>query len=313
MYRLGVVGAGEIFQIYDKAIDNLPNVSIIAVADPLPERLRKAERSGRHLLLDTHKLLEMNLDGVLILTPNALHTPLTITALDYGHSVLCEKPLSISVEDTQKILALAKLRNRFLSVAMHCRYRPEIKYLYENIRGKIIYFKQIYHENWMSASSWYFNPEISGGGVLLDVGINQIDWILPLTEGLQLHTASFEQADCKVELDCHIEWKYGTGRGVTDLTWRARKEKKITVIETDRGEVFKLDHKQHSIYLNGSLKGEWMSFEYQEVIQDFIRQKDSCNKEGHGQNERSYLLISLIGYIYESCGIKFLGKQFSYL
>jgi predicted dehydrogenase len=217
------------------------------------------------------------------------------------------------VKDAQKVLNTAKVRGKFLSVAMHCRYRPEIKYLYENIQGKIVYFKQIYHENWMSASSWYFDPKISGGGVLLDVGINQLDWILPLIEGLELQSASFEQADCKVELDCHLEWKYGAGRGVTDLTWRSRKEKKLTVIETDRGEVFELDHQKHSIYLNGSLKGQWLSYEYQEVIQDFIRQKEDCEKENHSQNGRSYQLIKLLHSIYESCGFPFLGKQFSHL
>lgn len=210
------------------------------------------------------------LDAIVILSPHYLHASQAMSALQQGFSVLCEKPLATNILEAYQAIALAVQLQRTLRVAMHCRFRPEIEFLYKQIDGPVVRFEHHYLEDWTRASPWFFSPTMSGGGVLLDVGINQIDWLLPLLDGLTPTKAAFVFDGKAVEQEAVIDWAWATGRGTMNLSWQARPERKITIVETARGTRFELNHEKHSILINDISQGSWTSMEYECVLGSFV-------------------------------------------
>jgi predicted dehydrogenase len=308
MTRLGVIGVGMIFTKYDQAIKKLKHVEIVAVADPDPRRLAAAARHGRKLFTSAELLLDEPLDAILVLTPNASHPELVEACLRRGIDTLCEKPLATDAKTARDLVSLAKELDTLLYVAMHCRFRPEILYFRDSFSGNIVRFQQVYREYWMDAPAWYFDPLISGGGVLLDVGINQIDWILPFMDLPQLHdvSMSLSESEIPVEIDAQICWRFNGGEGTTELSWCAHPEEKYTRIYVQSGGVFELDHQQHIVRHNGRLYGPWPNEDYTLVICDFLQQRQN---PGVRKQQRASELLVLIRDIYAFANLPFLDSS----
>jgi predicted dehydrogenase len=297
-----------IFSAYDRAINRLKHVEIVAVTDPDPKRRAAAARHGRKLLASVDQLLEEPIDAVLVLTPNASHPDLVEACLRRGIDTLCEKPLATNVETAQALVSLAEELDTLLYVAMHCRFRPEILYFRDALSGSIVEFHQVYREYWMKAPSWYFDSMICGGGVLLDVGINQIDWILPFINSLHFDDAaiSLSESEKPVDLDARISWRFSSGQGTSELSWRAHPEEKHTRILVQGGDLFELDHQQHIVWHNSRLHGPWTNEEYTLVIRDFLEHK---RNPGARQRQNAPELLALIRDIYAFAGLPFLDSS----
>ena len=306
--RIGAIGAGMIFSAYDRAVNRLKQAEIVAVADPDPRRRAAAARHGRKLLTSVDRLLEEPIDAVLVLTPNASHPDLVEACLRRGIDTLCEKPLAADVETARALVSLAEELDTLLYAAMHCRFRPEILYFRDALSGSIVRFRQVYREYWMEAPSWYFDPLICGGGVVLDVGINQIDWILPFIDSPRLDdvSVSLSESEMPVELDARIDWRFGGGQGTTELSWRAHPEEKHTRIHVQGGDLFELDHQRHIVRHNGRLHGPWPNEDYTLVICDFLQQKWN---PGARQRQNAPELLALLRDIYAFAGLPFLGSS----
>lgn len=301
-YKLGACGAGSVFGAYERAAANLGCVEFTAVADPDASRRRRAARPGRRLVTDMTELLDERLDAIVILSPNYLHARQSVQALERGFAVLCEKPLAVSLDEARRAVAYADRRRRLLAVAMHCRFRPEVSYLYRHIDGPVISFEQTYLENWMSASSWFFDPSLSGGGVLLDVGINQIDWLLPLLGDPSPSSVTYDTGGGRVEVECTVDWDWAGGSGRTHLSWRASEEKKITHVETGPGTRFELNHQAHSVRVNGEHRGSWECREYEGVLADFLTRL----ARRPTPDARPLRAVELLGAAYRKAGLPFL-------
>lgn len=303
VYRLGVCGAGSIFRAYEKAAANLRNVEFVAIADPDVQQLQRVEQPGRFLTTDVRELLKERLDGVLILSPNYLHARQALLALEAGHSVLCEKPLATSIEEAHQVIAITENLQRHLQVAMHCRYRPEVEYFFQHVDGPVISFKQKYLESWMSASEWFFDPHLSGGGVLLDVGINQLDWLLPLVPDIEPLKVTYEMGDREVEVECELACAWSHGQGKTHLSWRAQQEEKMTTVVTEPGTHFTLNHQTHSVWVNGEDKGSWICREYEQVLANFLSQLT----KPPAVDQRAFRMLELLSQAYRLAGLPFLN------
>jgi predicted dehydrogenase len=309
VYRLGACGAGSIFRTYEKAAVNLRNVEFVAVADPSNRQLLRAERSGRFMTAEVGELLKERLDAVLILTPNYLHARQALLALECGHSVLCEKPLATNMAEARQVLDFAQQHQRHLQVAMHCRFRPEIEYFLRHVDGPIISFKQKYLESWMSASAWFFDPHLSGGGVLLDVGINQLDWLLPLIPDITPLKVTYEMCGHEVEVECELDCVWSHGHGKTHLSWRAQEEEKITTLVTKPGTHFELNHQTHSVRVNGEHQGSWTCREYEQVLASFLAQL----KQQPALEQRAFRMLEFLSQAYRLAGLPFLQRFSSQL
>src|ERR1700742_2556190 len=108
--KAAVFGAGFVGRVHIEGIRRLGNVEVAAVADATDERARQlAEQlSTPSSAGDYRRVLEdKSIDAAHICTPNALHLPMAKDALAAGKHVICEKPLSVSVDAAKQMVDAA--------------------------------------------------------------------------------------------------------------------------------------------------------------------------------------------------------------
>jgi predicted dehydrogenase len=131
-------------------------------------------------------LLEMNLDGVVIATPTALHAEQAIAALQAGTAVFCQKPLGRTAAETRRVIDTARRQNRLLGVDMSYRFVRGIekirKLAREQTIGEIYAMDFIFHNAYGPDKAWYYDPDLSGGGCVMDLGIHLVDLALSMSE-----------------------------------------------------------------------------------------------------------------------------------
>jgi predicted dehydrogenase len=185
--RLGFLGVGWIGQCRLSAIAEAGAAEIAAIADPVEEHVARcaeiAPNAARLRTLD--ELLEEELDGIVIATPSALHADQAMAALECGLAVFCQKPLGRRAEEVARIIATAKQADRLLGVDLSYRHTEGLRKIRELVRGgelgEVFAAEFVFHNAYGPQSPWFYDPQLSGGGCVIDLGIHLIDaalWIL---------------------------------------------------------------------------------------------------------------------------------------
>ncbi|MBE0433907.1 Gfo/Idh/MocA family oxidoreductase [candidate division WOR-3 bacterium] len=187
---IGVVGCGAHAQIA-----HLPFVSkntscrLAAICDTDP---RKIDYLGSKYGIvkryqDFQEIVEdEEIDALVIATPNYLHAPMSVAALNYGKHVLCETPMALNQREAREMVRTSqKAKGKFI-LAMNNRLRPDVQILKNFIKeselGKIYYAKT----GWLIGShEWILSPgrmeNLSlGGGAFLSLGVHLLDIALYL-------------------------------------------------------------------------------------------------------------------------------------
>ncbi len=186
--RLGYIGAGNI-ATHERAghLTNLkyvPHAQVVAVSDVAPGRAESvATQFGiPHAYTNYEDLLARDdIDAVTVLTPNYLHAPITIAALRAGKHVLCEKPMALTVADAEAMVNTARETGKKLMIAFNNRFRADAQSLKRFIDDGALGQVYFARTGWLRRSgipglgSWFTNKELSGGGVLLDLGPHMLD------------------------------------------------------------------------------------------------------------------------------------------
>ncbi len=174
--RWMVVGHGGIVGAFVTAIDGLAGHEVGVVAGRSEERAAAyAVRRGIPVsTIDIGSQLE-NVDAVYVGTPHPFHAESASRALAAGVPVLCEKPMTLSMERTADLIELARTNDAFLMEAVWTRFLP----IYEHVFGWIndgaigaprgIRASFGFHRPFDPAHR-LFDPEL-GGGALYDIGI----------------------------------------------------------------------------------------------------------------------------------------------
>ena len=115
-----------------------------------------------------------DIDVVYIVTPNAMHLDNAVAAAKAGKHVFCEKPMEISVERCQKMIAALEAANRMLGVAYRCQFEPHhlecMRLVREKVFGSLKIIDAYFGFN-SPPGVWRLKRELAGGGPLMDVGI----------------------------------------------------------------------------------------------------------------------------------------------
>lgn len=271
-----------VFRRYERAVDAQPGVEITAVCDVDERRLSQCARGSRRLHSLLSKLLDEPLDAVLILTPNDTHAENVRTCLARGLDVLCEKPLAPSSTEAAGLLDLAEASGHLLYAAMHSRVRPEVRWVLAQ-RPPVRRFEHIYAENWYAnGAPWYFDASRCGGGVLLDVGINHLDWLSSLTGGLEPRGVEILAGQLGAEHACRVEWGFPGGTGATTFSWIASPEVRHTRLTTTDGSLYELDHGTCEVRQDGTVAGQWENDEYEQTLHGFLEaRRRRCAPDRH--------------------------------
>lgn len=185
--RIGVIGAGSISEMHLGSYNKSRDAAIVAVCDLKEERAKaKAEKYNiPNVYTDYRDLLaNPDIDAVSICTWNNSHAEISIAALRAGKHVLCEKPLSKTVEEALAVEQAVKESGKTLQVGFVRRYASNtriVKSFIDNGElGPIYYAKASCIRKLGNPGGWFADKERSGGGPLIDIGVHVIDlcWYL---------------------------------------------------------------------------------------------------------------------------------------
>ncbi|HXS97134.1 MAG TPA: Gfo/Idh/MocA family oxidoreductase [Candidatus Limnocylindrales bacterium] len=188
MHRLktAVFGTGFVGRVHLEGIRRLGNVEVYGVAASSAERARQLadELHVERVEADYRKLLEdPALDAVHICTPNALHLPMATDAMQAGKHVLCEKPLTTSVENARKMVEMARETKRRNCTFHNLRYYPMVQQM-RRMReagelGDILVAQGTYSQDWLLYDTdwnWRLDPKENGPSrTLADIGSHWCD------------------------------------------------------------------------------------------------------------------------------------------
>lgn len=183
--RYGCIGAGGIAR--KKHLSNYakqPDVELVAVCDSV---LPAAEALARDFGIDQvysdyREMLDReSLDIISVCTPNFLHREITCYALEHGVNVHCEKPLAMDQQEALEIWQTAERTGKKVMLGLNKRYLPETLLVHEMMKED--FFGEIYHARcgWRRNSGipgigrWFTNQKLSGGGVMIDLGVHYLD------------------------------------------------------------------------------------------------------------------------------------------
>ena len=187
MIRLGFAGVGWIGRNRMEAMLATGKAGAIAILDPNAENAAEAAKvsQGAWIVGNMDELLSLRPDGVVIATPSALHAQLCIQALNAGAAVFCQKPLGRSAAEVEQVLEAARRVDRLLGVDLSYRHTAAMLAIREQVRagalGKIFAADLVFHNAYGPQSPWFWDPQLSGGGCLIDLGIHLVDlaiWLL---------------------------------------------------------------------------------------------------------------------------------------
>ncbi|WP_408960287.1 Gfo/Idh/MocA family protein [Natrinema sp. 74] len=193
---VGVAGVGSLGRRLAEQFVELDGAELVALEDVSEATVAEAgdelgvpetaQYTEYERLLDDERL-----DAVGIATPNGLHYEQTMAALEADLHVLCEKPLATNVEDAYRVTRRAEESDTVVMVGYQRHVNPAYHVARDRwalgdreprfITGEITHDWQSYYEN---MDDWRMDPELSGGGHLLNVGTHVIDAIL-WTTGLK--------------------------------------------------------------------------------------------------------------------------------
>lgn len=175
--RCGIIGCGNICDIYFQTGRLFDSIEIVACADLNKERARaKAREYDIPKPLATEKLLaDPDIDAVINLTVPAAHGDIALAALENGKHVYNEKPLAVTREQALRILSLAREKNlrvgaapdTFLGAGLQtCRKLIDDGWIGEPVAATAFMMHRG-HENWHPNPDFFYQP---GGGPLFDMG-----------------------------------------------------------------------------------------------------------------------------------------------
>ncbi len=180
--RLAVVGTGYIAKIHAQAAALLPEVDLVALVNHRPESMRgfAAQFAIDRCYTTLDDLIAAgDVDAVSINSPNYLHAPQTMRALEAGIHVMVEKPMAMDAGEAQQMLRASEKSGAKLMVA-HCwRFDEEARWIKQQLDqgqiGSVVRTKGSgVHVLW-GPSGWFTQARYAGGGALVDMGIHAID------------------------------------------------------------------------------------------------------------------------------------------
>lgn len=192
---IGIAGCGAIARTrhIPEYLEN-PHANLIGVFDTVPKRAADIARLYHiHAYASFEEMLkDDSIQAISICTANRFHAEMSISALNAGKHVLCEKPMATSLEEAKMMIDAAQRAGRNLMIGHNQRLNPvhiRAKALLKTgVIGRPLAFRTAFMhkgpEMWSidrSQNTWFFQRESAFLGAMCDLGIHKIDlmrWLL---------------------------------------------------------------------------------------------------------------------------------------
>lgn len=182
--RVGFLGVGWIGRHRMQALIDADVVEVAGVADP-SDAMREAARKAAPdavAAAGLEGLLDLDLDGLVIATPSALHAQQSIIALERGVSVFCQKPLGRNRAEVAAVVEAARRADRLLAVDLSYRQVEAMRCVRELVTsgeiGRVFHVELTFHNAYGPDKPWFYDPALAGGGCVMDLGTHMVDLAL---------------------------------------------------------------------------------------------------------------------------------------
>jgi UDP-N-acetylglucosamine 3-dehydrogenase len=235
--RAAVIGLGMMGRNHVRVLDEvLPDVQLVAVADPDPEALRRATtgRGARGYADPVRLFAEEQIDLVSIVAPTSLHRDVTLAALAAGAHVLVEKPIASSREESEEMIRAAEHAGRILTVGHIERFNPAIRELRRRLEagelGRIFQVK--------ATRLGPFPARIRDVGVVLDLAPHDLDIMRYLlgSDPVRLYAETEQKIHTDHEDLFNGIIKFANGTvGILDINWLTPTKRRTLTVTGERG------------------------------------------------------------------------------
>jgi predicted dehydrogenase len=160
----------------------IPDLRVVAVAD-VDETYRQeaAQRFGVRPYAEAADLLAApDVDIVVISTPPHIHAPLSLAAARAGKHIFCEKPLALSLDEADAVIAMAEQHNVCLTVDYVLRPNPLNRHLrnllHSGVLGPLLHMslENLATDEALKPGHWFWDPALSGG-IWVEHGVHFFD------------------------------------------------------------------------------------------------------------------------------------------
>lgn len=197
--KVGFLGTGWIGRHRMEAMVATGAIEAVAVCDPSADCIdaARAVAPAAQVVGSLDEMLALNLDGVVIATPSALHAAQSIQALGAGAAVFCQKPLGRDAVEARDVIDAARNADRLLGVDLSYRHTAGMVKIADLVReralGDLFAVDLVFHNAYGPDKPWFYDPAQSGGGCVVDLGVHLVD--------LALHVLGFPPvSDVSAEL-----------------------------------------------------------------------------------------------------------------
>jgi len=179
--RIGFLGTGWIGRARLESLHGSGLAEVVALADSNAAALEQAAAiaPAAQRLTSFEALLDFPLDAVVISTPSALHPAQAMRALDRGLAVFCQKPLACDAAQALAVVQRAQAVDRLLRVDLCYRHTAALQRTRELVRsgeiGQVFAAELVFHNAYGPDKSWARDPQLAGGGCLIDLGVHLLD------------------------------------------------------------------------------------------------------------------------------------------
>lgn len=184
--RIGFVGVGWIGRHRMEAMLATGEIEAAVYADPSDEAAEGAARlaPAAERARDLDAMLDHDLDAVVIATPSAQHAEEARRAFARGVAVFCQKPLGRSAQEAASVVDAARAADRLLGVDLSYRYAEGVSRIRDLVAsgalGRLYAADLVFHNAYGPDKPWFYDPKLSGGGCVVDLGVHLVDLALGL-------------------------------------------------------------------------------------------------------------------------------------
>ncbi|HEX5637707.1 MAG TPA: Gfo/Idh/MocA family oxidoreductase [Gammaproteobacteria bacterium] len=243
--KTAVIGVGYLGKFHADKYAALPNSQLIAVVDPNADTVKTiAAKLNVDGLIDYQSLLG-KVEAVSIAAPTTLHYKIAKDFLSHGSHVLIEKPITVTVDEADELIALAKKNNLLIQVGHLERFNAAMLDLDKEVS------KPVFIESHRLAP---FNPRATDVNVVLDLMIHDIDIILDIVHsdvksiaasGAKILTNSVDIANVR------LEFENGCVANVTASRVSMKTERKMRLFQQDSCITVDFQNRAMKMYSKG--------------------------------------------------------------
>jgi len=165
---------------YLECLRQMPEVQVVAVAEPDSGRLHGVSEflEAMPVYADCQKMLrEVPADAAIVCSANAKHKDMVIHCARAGIPTLCEKPMATKAADAREMLAVCQAHEVPLGMCFPARFSEALVQAKHRIgqgeMGKVLAVKATNHGT--MPGDWFIDPELSGGGAIMDHTVHVVD------------------------------------------------------------------------------------------------------------------------------------------